>query len=56
MVDPNLARSTSSLTWQVEVELLNGPWLLLGQVLPLKIKIKKLRADDCQLYLHDFQI
>lgn len=55
MLDPNFAGPKSSMTWQIEAELLNGPWLLLGQALPLNIKIKKLHAGDCQIYLHDFQ-
>lgn len=55
MVSPKLSGSTVPLTWQVEIELLNGPWLLLGQPLPLSIKIKKLHGKDCRIYLNSFQ-
>lgn len=55
MVAPKLTGSTGPLTWQVEAELLNGPWLLLGQALPLCIRIKKLHGEDCKILLHDFQ-
>lgn len=55
MVAPKLAGSTVPLTWEVETELLNGPWLLLGQTLPLHIKIKKLHGEERRIYLNSFQ-
>jgi hypothetical protein len=55
VVDPGPVSSTGTLTWQIEVELLNGPWLLLGQSLPLRIKIKKFYGENSRICLHDFQ-
>ncbi|KAF7588563.1 hypothetical protein BBP40_005518 [Aspergillus hancockii] len=54
-VGPESGGLSSPLTYQVDVELLNGQSLLLGYPVPLNIKITKIGNRDCFVWLNDFQ-
>jgi hypothetical protein len=52
---PERLGSIEELSWQVDVELLNGPYLVLGHSIPLRIHLTKLCDDDCHIWLNDYQ-
>jgi len=54
-IDSDSSGSSTSLLWQIEMELLNGPYLLIGQHIPLRVNITKLRGHDCEVWLNEFQ-
>jgi hypothetical protein len=54
-ISPDSGGLCSPLTYQVDVELLNGQCLLLGYPVPLSIKITKIGDRDCFVWLNGFQ-
>lgn len=54
-INPHILDSDSPLSFRVDTELQNGPCLLLGNSIPLSIKITKLGDSQCKVFLSAFQ-
>jgi hypothetical protein len=42
-------------SWQIDMELLNGPFLVLGHSIPLRIYLTKLCGHDSHIWLNNYQ-
>lgn len=54
-LDPGVSGISEPLPWQVDVELLHGPCLFVGQPIPLRIRLTKLCEEQCKVWINDFQ-
>lgn len=54
-LDPEVSGISEPLPWQVDVELLHGPCLCVGQPIPLRIRLTKRCEEQCKIWLNDFQ-
>jgi hypothetical protein len=54
-VNPHILGGESPLSFRIDTELQNGPYLLLDESIPLNIKVTKLGDSRCNILLSAFQ-
>ncbi|KAJ5595450.1 uncharacterized protein N7459_001658 [Penicillium hispanicum] len=54
-IDPSLGGIQEPFSWQIDAELLQGPRLVLGEPIPLRVKVTPLSGHNCAIWLNDFQ-